>query len=50
MQESRHQVPIYHGSCPGIVGEAGDDLEDSRRRTRAHGGSHGVGAIRSATS
>ena len=29
------------GSCPGVCGKAGDDLEHSRRRIGAHGGSHG---------
>ena len=37
------------GSCPGLFGEAADDNEDSRRRSGAHGGSHGVGAMWSAT-
>ena len=49
VQESRHQARSTPRSCPGVFGEKADDVEDSRRRSGAHGGSHGVGAIRSAT-
>ena len=37
------------GCYPGVFGEVADDLEDSRRGTGAHGGSHGVGPLWSAT-
>ena len=37
------------GYCPGVVAEAGDDLEDSFRKSGAHGGSHSVGALWAAT-
>ena len=53
MQESqrlpRYQAPTCHVILSGVFAEQIDSLEDSCRRSGAHGGFHGVGLIWSAT-